>query len=117
MQNNDLIGKVVLSLAGRDKNHLYVITSVIDDNYVLLSNGDTKKIKEPKKKKVKHLEFLEYIDEEIRSAIIDSKRKDTDLKIKRFLKLRGIVKEGWLPYVKRWCYRNARSRCWILTKR
>lgn len=93
MQNNDLIGKVVLSLAGRDKDHLYIVTNVIDDNYVLLSNGDTKKIKKPKKKKVKHLEFLENIDEEIRAAII-SERKDTDLKIKRFLKLRGIVKEG-----------------------
>ncbi|MDQ0149833.1 hypothetical protein ACFO6R_08000 [Eubacterium multiforme] len=93
MQNNDLIGKVVLSLAGRDKDHLYVVINVIDDQYVLLANGDTKGIKKPKKKKVKHLDFLENIDEEIKSAII-SERKDTDLKIKRFLKLRGIVKEG-----------------------
>ena len=93
MQNNDLIGKVVLSLAGRDKDHLYVIINVFDDQYVLLANGDTKRINKPKKKKVKHLDFLEDIDEEIRSAII-SERKDTDLKIKRFLKLRGIVKEG-----------------------
>lgn len=114
MQNNDLIGKVVLSLAGRDKNHLYVITDVIDDKFVLLSNGDTKTINEPKKKRVKHLKVLENIDEEIKSAIV-SERKDTDLKIKRFLKLKGIVKEGWLPYVKRWCYRNARSRFRVLT--
>jgi hypothetical protein len=34
--------------------------------------------------------------------------KSTDLNIKRFLKLKGIVKEGWLPYVKRWCNWNAR---------
>ena len=75
MQNNDLIGKVVLSKAGRDKNHLYVVTSVVEIIMYYLSNGDTKKIKEPKKKKIKHLEFLEDIDEEIRSAIIDAKEK------------------------------------------
>ncbi|MEG1003167.1 MAG: hypothetical protein RSD13_01870 [Clostridium sp.] len=93
MQNNDLIGKVVLSLAGRDKGNLYVVTHVVDDQYVLLANGDTKKVKTPKKKKVKHLSFLENIDDDIRSAMI-SDRKDTDLKIKRFFKLRYIVKEG-----------------------
>lgn len=93
LQNNDLIGKVVLSLAGRDKGNLYVITQIVDDQYVLLTNGDTKKVKTPKKKKIKHLTFLEDIDADIKSAII-SDRNDTDLKIKRFLKLRYIVKEG-----------------------
>ncbi len=52
MQNNDLIGKVVLSKAGRDKDHLYVVVRQIDDDYVLLANGDTKLIEMPKKKKL-----------------------------------------------------------------
>ncbi|MFW2489448.1 KOW domain-containing RNA-binding protein [Clostridium chromiireducens] len=93
MQNNDLIGKVVLSKAGRDKDHLYVIVRQINDNYVLLANGDTKLVNMPKKKKIKHLSILEDIDDEILSSI-QSCDKSTDLKIKRFLKLRGIVKEG-----------------------
>lgn len=93
MQNNDLIGKVVLSKAGRDKNHLYVVVRQIDDNYVLLANGDTKLIDMPKKKKIKHLSIFEDIDDELLS-LIKSCAKSTNLKIKRFLKLRGIVKEG-----------------------
>ena len=92
MQNNDLIGKMVLSKAGRDKNHMYIVIGSLNDQYVFLSNGNTKCIDNPKKKKLKHLDFYD----------------DIDLKIKRFLKLKGIVKEGWLPYVKRWCYRDAR---------
>jgi hypothetical protein len=47
----------------------------------------------PKKKKVKHLSILEDIDDEIISSIRLCD-KSTDLKIKRFLKLKGIVKEG-----------------------
>ena len=93
MQNNDLIGKVVLSRAGRDINHLYVVVRQTENNYVYLVNGDTKLINMPKKKKIKHLSILEDIDDDLLSSI-KSCDKSTDLKIKRFLKLKGIVKEG-----------------------
>jgi len=93
LQNNDLIGKVVLSKAGRDKDHLYVIVDVLNDKYVLLSNGNTKTVQMPKRKSLKHLKVLNNVDDEIKESII-SKDRGTDLKIKRFLKLKGIVKEG-----------------------
>lgn len=93
MQNNDLIGKVALSKAGRDRDHLYVIVRQIDNNYVLLANGDTRLIDVPKKKKIKHLSILEDVDDAL-MLLIKSCDKSTNLKIKRFLKLRGIVKEG-----------------------
>lgn len=93
LQNNDLIGKVVLSKAGRDKDHLYVVIDVLNDKYVLLSNGNTKTVQMPKRKSLKHLKVLNNVDDEIKESII-SKDRGTDLKIKRFLKLKGIVKEG-----------------------
>ena len=87
MQNNDLIGKIVLSKCGRDKNHYYVIVDKVDDTYYLLSNGSNKT------KSIKHFIVLENVDDEIKASVI-LKKKGTDLKIKRFLKLKGIVKEG-----------------------
>ncbi len=93
MQNNDLIGKVVRSKAGRDENHLYVIIGQLDNDYVLIVNGKTKTLEKPKKKKIKHLDFLNTIDDKFKTAI-DLKDKCTDLEIKRFLKFEGIVKEG-----------------------
>ena len=93
MEDNDLIGRMVLSNAGRDKNQLYVLIRQLDSEYVLLSNGATKTMNQPKKKKLKHLSIMEIIDEDLRKAIMDNE-KSTDLKIKRFLKLKGIVKEG-----------------------
>ena len=93
MQNNDLIGKVVSSIAGRDKNYLYVIVDQVDNDYMFLSNGNTKTIQMPKKKKLKHLIVLEDISDDIKVLIL-LKNKGADLKIKRFLKLKGIVKEG-----------------------
>ena len=93
LQNNDLIGKVVLSIAGRDKDHYYVVVKELNDDYYLLSNGRTKIIQMPKKKKLKHMIVLEDVNDEIKASIM-LKEKGTDLKIKRFLKLKGIVKEG-----------------------
>lgn len=93
MQNNDLIGRVVRSKAGRDVNHLYVVTGIIDNEYVLLSNGGTKTLENPKKKKIKHLDFLKTVDDELKAAI-NLRNESTDLEIKRFLKFEGIVKEG-----------------------
>ena len=93
LQNNDLIGKVALSVSGRDLNHYYVIVDVIDNDYCLLSNGNTKTIQLPKKKNLKHINVLGNIHDDIKTSII-LKEKGTDLKIKRFLKLKGIVKEG-----------------------
>lgn len=93
LQNNDLIGKVVLSLAGRDKNHLYVVIDQLSDGYMFLSNGSTKTVQMPKKKKLKHIDVLDDVNDEIKVSIM-SNDKGTDLKIKRFLKLKGIVKEG-----------------------
>ena len=93
LQNNDLIGKVVLSIAGRDKDHYYVIVKKLNDDYYLLSNGRTKTIQMPKKKKLKHFIVLEDVNDEIKASII-SQPRGADLKIKKFLKEKGIVKEG-----------------------
>ena len=93
LQNNDLIGKLVISNSGRDKNQMYIIVDNIDDSYYLLSNGKTKKIQMPKKKKLKHFDVLGDAEDHIKTALV-AKDKGADLKIKRFLKLKGIVKEG-----------------------
>lgn len=93
LQNNDLIGKIVLSKAGRDKDHLYVVVGNIDEDYVLLVNGDNKTIIKPKKKKAKHISVIDDVNDEVKAAIINND-KSTDIQIKRFLKLKGIVKEG-----------------------
>jgi ribosomal protein L14E/L6E/L27E len=48
-------GDIVLSRAGRDSGRAFVVTSLIDDNYVLLVDGQLRTIDRPKKKKRMHL--------------------------------------------------------------
>lgn len=92
LQNNNLIGRVVISKAGRDMDEIYIIVNNVDENYVLVANGSTKTIEMPKKKKLKHILLTNVVDEEIITSIL-SQDKNTNLKIKRFIKLNGTVKE------------------------
>jgi len=49
------IGPIVKSKAGRDKGRVFLICRIIDEQYVLVCDGDLRKLNNPKKKKVKHL--------------------------------------------------------------
>lgn len=49
------IGQIVKSKAGRDKGRVFLICRIIDEQYVLVCDGDLRKLTNPKKKKVKHL--------------------------------------------------------------
>ena len=48
-------GRIVLSTQGRDAGRYFVILKVIDDQYVLMSDGSTRKTDHLKRKKIKHL--------------------------------------------------------------
>lgn len=59
MANENLqIGRVVLSKAGRDQGKFFVIMDVLDDQYVLIVNGQQHRLENPKKKKLKHLNIM-----------------------------------------------------------
>lgn len=91
LQNTDLIGRIVISKAGRDKGQLYVIINKKDDLF-FLANGKNKTIEMPKCKKSKHIILTEVTVEDLRESIV-SQEKNTNLKIKRFIKLNGSIKE------------------------
>lgn len=50
------LGTVVLSRAGRDAGRYFVVVGRVDEEYVLLSDGQLRKLQNPKKKKIKHID-------------------------------------------------------------
>ena len=34
------LGQIVYSIAGRDRGRYFIVVDIIDDNYVLISDGD-----------------------------------------------------------------------------
>lgn len=56
-----------------------------DEKYIYLVDGDIRKVENPKRKKIKHIELTNYSDEILTERII-KKRKLTNQEVKRFLR-------------------------------
>lgn len=74
-------GRVVRSLQGRDKGRCFIILSAGDDDFVLMADGDLRKVQRPKRKKKKHLHptpaFFPEIGKKLQAGalILDSELK------------------------------------------
>lgn len=67
--NYSEIGQVVISKSGRDKGNFFVIVDVIDE-YVYLVDGDLRRIENPKKKKLKHIQPTNIIINQLQKDFV-----------------------------------------------
>ena len=78
------MGCIVQSLAGRDKGKLFLVVGV-EENYVYLVDGDIRKVENPKRKKIKHIELTRFFDANMAERIV-KKNKITNQDVKRVIK-------------------------------
>ena len=69
--NEPVIGVVCTSRAGHDKGRAFVMVGVCDDNHVLLSDGETRPLARPKKKKLMHLHIEPHCADEIAKRVTE----------------------------------------------
>ena len=65
---NKYIGCFATSIAEHDHNNIYVIIDA-DDEYVYLVDGKIRKVNNPKKKKLKHVQLIKRTDDTIAGRI------------------------------------------------
>lgn len=82
------IGRAVQSRQGRDAGRCFVILQVVDEQFVLMADGLTRKLNHPKKKKVKHLHPKPFCMEGLEEALASRQLLDSDLR--KFLKVNGL---------------------------
>lgn len=73
-EQENLMGRVALSKAGRDKGRYFLVTGMADEQHVLLVDGILRKLKKPKKKKLKHVTLEPAVAEGIREKLSGGKR-------------------------------------------
>ena len=79
-------GQLVRSIASHDIGEYFLVYQIIDDNFVLIVNGKTRKLEKPKLKKIKHLSKMNK-----KSDVIDSLDKN-DLQSQN-KKIRNVIFE------------------------
>ena len=77
-------GMLAWSRAGHDKDKLYVIVKT-EGEYVYLSDGRLKSVEHPKKKKIRHIQIVRQIPEELLGLNIETiKNEEIRKVIRRF---------------------------------
>lgn len=85
-------GRVVFSKKGRDKTRYFVVLYMVDADFAMIADGDTRKMDHMKKKRIKHLtgcpfEFPQLVemakagtlkDADIRKALYPIKNRTED---------------------------------------
>ena len=49
------VRRVVRSKAGRDSGRLFLVVRILDEEHLMIADGDLRKLEKPKKKKLRHL--------------------------------------------------------------
>ena len=62
------VGQVVYSKCGHDKGKAFIVTE-IEEDFLYLTDGKSRKMEKPKKKKTKHVQITNYYDDELKTKI------------------------------------------------
>ena len=91
-----MTGWMAASLAGHDKNKIYIIIEETDE-YVWLVDGELRKLENPKRKRKKHIQVIKKSMDENLAVMLQSRETDSsnreiksvrvDEAIKRSIKL------------------------------
>lgn len=73
-------GRVVFSKKGRDKTRYFVVLYTLDADFVMICDGDTRKLDHLKKKRRKHLEGCPYEFPEWPKMAAEGKLQDSDIR-------------------------------------
>lgn len=75
------LGRVVLSKQGHDKGKAFLVVGIPDETYVLIADGDSRKLAKPKRKKTKHLIPTPHVAAETIDAILkQTQTADSDIR-------------------------------------
>jgi len=85
-----VVGQFVKSKAGRDHDRLFLILDIIDENFVLLVDGNLRKIDSPKLKKVRHLVKINQISTAFSEALEAGIKPDDSLVKREIDKLQQV---------------------------
>ncbi len=71
LSENLSVGQLVKASCGRDQGKLFVIISIVDEDYVMIVDGKSRKLDKPKLKKIKHLNIHNFVIEKVKKLLLN----------------------------------------------
>ncbi|MDA8235076.1 MAG: KOW domain-containing RNA-binding protein [Clostridia bacterium] len=82
------VGRLVSSKAGRDKDHYFLVMDILNESFVRVVDGVKRKVENPKRKNIKHLQFHDEVITIIAEKI-NRKERVTDAEVRQAIE--GLV--------------------------
>lgn len=92
MRNGESLvpGQIVKSKAGHDKGSVFFVVEILDDDHVLIADGDRRKSENPKRKKIRHLQPYNKINSVIADKL-ERGLKIENIELQRELEKSGVI--------------------------
>ena len=75
------LGALCVSLTGHDKGRTYVVVKIPDPDFVFVADGKYRSVKNPKKKRIKHLKQTgQTVSGEFIALLAEGKAKDNEIR-------------------------------------
>ncbi len=87
MESQPKLGDIVLSRAGHDKGKPFVVVALLNEKFVLIADGTTRRAEAPKLKKIRHLRVV------AESGVKNPTNAALSKRIKQFLQERRLYAE------------------------
>jgi len=65
------IGSIVISKAGRDQGRRFLVVGEVDDDFVMIANGELRKMDRQKKKRRRHLKPTGMVVTELQARLAE----------------------------------------------
>lgn len=88
--NNLVPGQIVKSKAGHDKGYVFFVMKILNNDYVLIADGDRRKSDSPKKKNIRHLQPYKIVNPVIADKL-KREIKVENIELQRELERSGAV--------------------------
>lgn len=88
---SDLIGRLVISKAGRDKGKPFVVLKVLNDRFLMVADGDLRKVDNPKMKNTRHVQVTNRGIPEIAEAIANGENLENH-------RIKKLIRSLWTDY-------------------
>lgn len=64
-------GQLVISKSGRDKGRMFLVSAVLDEQFVSLVDGKLRRLEKPKRKKIIHLQATNYHSDVLQEPLVN----------------------------------------------
>lgn len=74
--SDELTGRLVFSISGRDKGRPFLLVGISRQGFYLLADGKLRKIEKPKNKNPRHVQLTNQSDQKVRAALLEGKQPE-----------------------------------------